>query len=101
MGDDSDDTAGGKNWGPMMDWNSHAAGSYPPADRHEGGANMGFCDGHVQWFKYQDIGFRDGVKHPAPPGKDYWHPKGSATSPAAAAPTTTAAAATAPAVAKP
>jgi prepilin-type processing-associated H-X9-DG protein len=75
LGDDEDDTKPG--WYPMMDWDTRSTGdnASPPSQRHSGGGNMGFCDGHAEWFKYQDLGYRDGVKHPEPPGKDYWRPK--------------------------
>lgn len=75
IGDDADDHTKVKGWYFMMNWDTRAVdNSSPPADRHEGGANMAFADGHTKWFKAEDIGFRDGMKHGAPPGVDYWHP---------------------------
>ncbi len=51
----------------------------PPADRHNEGANYGFCDGHAKWMKAGTAGWLDGADHnppsgPAPAGVDYWSP---------------------------
>lgn len=76
VGDDADDHTKAKGWYFMMDWDTRLGdNAAPPADRHEGGANMAFADGHAKWFKYEDVGFRDVAKHPDPPGRDYWRPQ--------------------------
>jgi prepilin-type processing-associated H-X9-DG protein/prepilin-type N-terminal cleavage/methylation domain-containing protein len=31
---------------------------FPVADRHRGGSNVLFLDGHVNWFKYEDLMFK-------------------------------------------
>ncbi len=60
----------------MMDWDTRSGGdnAAPPSARHNEGSNMGFCDGHTKWFKWQTIGYRDGVDHPTPPAPDLWNP---------------------------
>ena len=81
IGDDAEDNPG-KGTRPAMGWDTKVSTNHaPPADRHDGGANMAFADGHVQWFKYQDLGYRDQMRHPDPPGKDYWRPKTVAATP--------------------
>ena len=63
-----DDTSG------VMDWG--CGGGYSvPSDRHDGGANLAFADGHVKWFPVEEVSFRDKGTHPDPPGRDYWRPK--------------------------
>ena len=40
-----------------------------PTDRHNGGCNVGFCDGHSKWLKYETI---MGAPDPASPARaDY------------------------------
>jgi prepilin-type processing-associated H-X9-DG protein len=75
MGDDAEDLTKAKGWYYVMSWDTKKDTNHcPPADRHSGGANVAFSDGHVKWFAYGDIGYRDGQRHQAPPGVDYWHP---------------------------
>ncbi len=37
-----------------------------PMPRHNGGANVGFVDGHAKWFKWHDLGLNQGLTH-------YWY----------------------------
>ncbi|HEY3398724.1 MAG TPA: prepilin-type N-terminal cleavage/methylation domain-containing protein [Armatimonadota bacterium] len=78
MGEDADDatpTADTFSY-YVMDWDTRSTGdnASPPAARHNDGSNMGFCDGHAKWYKWQTIGFRDGADHAAPPAPDMWNP---------------------------
>ncbi len=71
----------------LADWDvkTDAAGSTgsdnadPPRDKHNEGANFGFCDGHGKWLKAGTAGWLDGVDHDpptgmSPSGVDYWSP---------------------------
>jgi prepilin-type processing-associated H-X9-DG protein len=70
------------DWDIRDDPDHSTAGSdntYPPDDRHNDGANFGFCDGHAKWMKAGSAGWLDGQDHNppsgmAPAGVDYWSP---------------------------
>ncbi len=63
---------GDNNWAGLMeeldlDWDSKKEG----ANRHNGGVNVAFCDGHVKWLNLPDFLKRNG-KDRVPPWNIYW-----------------------------
>lgn len=71
------------DWDVRLDPDSTSSSSSdnadPPADRHNDGANFGFCDGHGKWMAAGTVGWTDGVDHNPPTGMspggvDYWSP---------------------------
>jgi prepilin-type N-terminal cleavage/methylation domain-containing protein/prepilin-type processing-associated H-X9-DG protein len=70
------------DWDTRTDPDAPTSGSDnadPPANRHNNGANFGFCDGHAKWLTAGKAGWIDGADHNppggmAPGGVDYWSP---------------------------
>jgi prepilin-type processing-associated H-X9-DG protein len=45
------------NPSPSLDWSPHdeSGSEWGPEPRHNGGANMGFVDGHAKWMKPENF----------------------------------------------
>ncbi|MCE5241306.1 prepilin-type N-terminal cleavage/methylation domain-containing protein [bacterium] len=76
IGESADDNAGKASY-YIMDWDTRLGSSSdnaaPVSDRHNDGANIGFCDGHAKWLGWKSISFRDGAEHATPPGTNVWY----------------------------
>jgi len=65
--------------GSMLVWDIHYAARFVP-DRHNGGANFAFCDGHAKWHKVQrdpSSAYIGPVKYTLPVTDVAWYPDGS------------------------
>ncbi len=57
----------------LADWDTGAADNhYPPALRHNDGANCNYGDGHVKFQKGEAIAYSDTAEHAAAPDPNQW-----------------------------